>query len=98
MQESNYGRMIMATVLIIITIGVGYATYAIVSWPLEYTVDAVQDAYDVITDQTGWEDEEHFDQVTGSLPYFLAGAFMFMVFLLIIWYFVYAHKKEHEVE
>lgn len=88
------GRMIGATAVVIITIIVFIATYSIVSWPLEYIVDALIDAPPAgMPAGTG-----DYAPLLRTLPVFLAAAVIIGIFLIIVWYYVYGHKKEYEVE
>lgn len=93
---STYGRMILATVIFIITIAVTFITYSVVVIPLEYTTDTLQDAYTDISDDMGWDDTEAVNNGIGSMVYFLAGAVVFYIILMVVWLFAMAHKKEYE--
>ena len=98
MAESSYGRMILATLMVITVIAVAIMSYSIVVIPLEYTVDVLQDAYTDVDSQMEYGDTDEFNKTILSLPAFLAAGVVFLVILVFIWYFVYAHKKEHELD
>lgn len=91
-------RMVIATVIMILTIAVAIISYAIVVRPLEYTVDALQEAYTDISDDMEWDDTDEVNAQLGSLPYYLAGALVFLIFMVFLWYAIYGHKKEFEQE
>lgn len=96
MAMSSFSRMIIATVILILTISVAWITYAIVVIPLEYTTDALQDSYTKISDDMGWDDADEVNRGLGSFVYFLAAGVVFLTVLMILWYFAVAHKKEYE--
>jgi hypothetical protein len=96
MAMSRFSRMIIATVILILTVSVSWITYAIVVIPLEYTTDALQDSYTEISDDMGWDDSDDMNNSLGALPYFLAGGVVILTVLMFIWYFAVAHKKEYE--
>ena len=89
-------RMLLATVILIVTCAVFVMSYAIVSWPVEYTTQVLQDSYDVIAENMSWTDTTEVQNTLGMMPYFLAGGILIGIILLIIWYFAYAQKKEYE--
>jgi len=88
--------MILATVILIVSVVVFGITYAVVVLPLEYTVDALQEAYTEISTEMGWTDAAEVNQGLGANTYFLAAAVVFGIILLFVWYFAYAQKFEHE--
>lgn len=85
-------RMIIATVILIITVLVFIVSYALVVMPLEYTTDALSDTYSTL----GFDDTAEVTGLMTNFPYFLAGGVIFGIFLVFIWYFAYAQKKEYE--
>ena len=89
-------RMIIGVIILISTLVSFFITYSIVSIPLEYNVDVLSDSYTDVCDDMGWDNDGTVGRLMGSLPYFLAGGVAFGIFLLFIWFFVYAHKKEYE--
>lgn len=95
---SNYSRMIFATVILILTIAVSWMTYAIVVVPMEYTADALQDAYTVVSDDMGWDDTERVNDGIGAIVWVFAAGVITLTVLMFVWYFAMAHKKEYEHE
>ena len=94
--EVSYNRMILGTIVLIVFIAVAIVTYTVVVMPLEYTVDSLQNSYvDVAADQ-GWSDGATVSNTMGLFPWFLAGALLFFILLMFLWFFVYAQKKEFE--
>jgi hypothetical protein len=89
-------NMMLATVILIVTITVFAVSYAIVSLPLEYITDPLVNTYDSLAENNSWDDSDEVTNVLTMNPYFLAGGTVFGVLLLVVWYFAYAHKKEHE--
>jgi len=89
-------RMLVATVLLIVVIAVFGISYAVISLPLEYTTEALQDSYEDIATDMGWDDAEETNNNIGMNPYYLAAAVVFGVLLFFVWYFAYAQKKENE--
>jgi len=89
-------RMLAATLIIIVTSAVFAISYSITSIPLEYTIDPLIDSYDSLAENNSWDDSDDVNNLMLMFPYFLAGGVFFGVFLLVIWYFAYAHKKEYE--
>ena len=89
-------RMLVATVLLIVVIAVFGISYAVISLPLEYTTEALQDSYEDIATDMGWDDAEETNSNIGMNPYYLAAAVVFGVVLFFIWYFAYAQKNENE--
>ena len=96
MAMSRFSRMIIATVILILTVAVAWVTYAVVVVPLEYTTDVLQDSYTEISDDMGWDDTDEVNSGLGSLVYFLAAGVVFLTVLMFLWYFAVAHKKEYE--
>lgn len=94
--QTSYARMIIATIIIIIFIAVAIITYAVVSIPLEYTVDTLQTSYGNISDQMGFGNKAEIQNTLGLFPWFLAAALLTFIGLVFLWYFVYAHKTEYE--
>lgn len=84
-------RMIIATVVLIVFIAVAIMTYSIVAMPLEYIIDALLDGFAAVGGETN-----NADSTLKSLPYFLAGSVIIAIGLMIVWFFAYAQKKEHE--
>ena len=81
-------RMIVATVVLIVTISVFIISFAVLSEPVGYIIDSLKGAHD----ETG-------DEINGTLdlfPYFLGGAIVVGVLLMFVWYVAYGHKKEYE--
>lgn len=89
-------RMLIATVILIVTCAVFIMSYAIVSWPVEYTTHTLQESYDIIAENMSWTDSVEVKNTLGMMPYFLAAGIFIGILLLVIWYFVYAQKKEYE--
>ena len=81
-------RMIIATVIFIVSIVAGWLGYVVMVLPLEYTVDALVDI--------DLPDVNEVDSNLKVIPYFFAGAIIVYFVLLIIWFFAVAHKYEHE--
>ena len=88
--------MLLATVLLIIVVAVFGISYAVISLPLEYTTEALQDTYEDIATDMGWDDGEETSGIIGMNVYYLAAAVVFGIALICIWYFAYAQKKENE--
>lgn len=89
-------RMVIATVLLIVTVAVFIMSYAVVVLPLEYTTSTLQDTYDDIATDMGWDDADETSSLIGMIPYFFAGAIILGIFLLFVWFFAFAQKKEYE--
>jgi len=87
-------RMIIAVVIATVSIATFIITYAIISWSLEYVIDALLDIYPSIPN-TGHTTEEA-KNVLLTLPFFLAMAVVIAIGSMFIWLFAYAHKKEYE--
>ena len=87
---NQMSRMIVATIILIVTISVFIFSYAVSVMPIEYIVDALMDL-SVILGIDG-----QINGTLGSLPYFLAGAVIIGVLLMFVWYFSMAHKEEYE--
>lgn len=83
-----------AIVITCVSVAVFLISYAVVSWPLEYVVDGLIDVYPSIPN-TGHSISE-FNNVMKSLVYFFAAALITGIFLLFVWLFTFAHKKEFE--
>jgi len=88
--------MLVATVLLIVVVAVFGISYAVISLPLEYTTETLQDTYEDIADDMGWDDGEETSNQLGMNPFYLAAAVVFGVVLFFIWYFAYAQKNENE--
>jgi hypothetical protein len=89
-------RMLLATVILILTSATFLISYSIVSLPLEYTIDPLLDSYDSLAENNSWNDGDNVNNVMLMLPYFLSGGVLLGVLLISVWYFAYAHKREHE--
>ena len=94
----NYSsRMIIATIIVIISVVSFIIGYIVLSWPLACTTDALIDAYP--TDPDMVKVVGSVDEIRGplvQLNYFLAIAFIGGIVLTFIWFWVYAHKRENE--
>ena len=88
--------MLIATVMLIIVIAVFGISYAVVVLPLEYTTDTLQDTYEDIATDRGWDDAENTKNTIGMNVYYLAAAVVIGVGLFFVWFFAYAQKKEYE--
>jgi len=82
-------RMIMATVILIVSCCVFIFSYAVVVMPLEYVTDALIDLANTLG-------ISEINSTLGSFPYFLAGALVVGILLMFVWFFAYAHKEEYE--
>jgi fucose 4-O-acetylase-like acetyltransferase len=90
-------RMIVATIIVIVSVVTFIIGYICLAWPLMYVTDALID---------GWPTGANITQVVGSveeirnsetnLNYFLAAAFLIGIVLTFVWYWAYAHKRENE--
>lgn len=89
-------RMVIATVVLIVTCASFIVAYAVVSLPLEYNTDILGDAYDDIASEQGWDDAEETKNNINMGPWFLAGAVVTGIFLMFVWFIAYAHKDEYE--
>ena len=83
-------RMIVATVVLIVSIAGGWFAYSMMVLPLEYTTDALVDI--------DMDDVNEVDPILKNLPYFFAGAYIVFVILIFIWFLAVAHKYEYERE
>jgi hypothetical protein len=89
----NVKQMIVATAILIISIVVFIIAYVVLSCPVEYTVDALLDAY---PSSPSNGDVSEIENTMLTIPYMLAGAFIIGIGLLFVWYFAMAHKYEEE--
>jgi hypothetical protein len=90
-------RMILATIITIISVVTFIIGYVVLAWPLAYITDALNDA---------WPTDPSTVMVVGSgaeirnseinLNYFLAAAFLGGIALTFVWFWAYAHKRENE--
>lgn len=90
-------RMIVATIILIISVVTFIIGYIVLSWPLMYITDALIDGYPsgpTITPVVGSVEEIRNSET--NLNYFLAAAFLGGIVLCFIWFWVYAHKRENE--
>jgi len=87
-------RMVLAVIIATISIAVFIITYSVISWPLEYVVDALIDIYPSIPN-TGHSTEDATN-ILLTLPFFLAMSVVIAIASMLIWLFAYAHKKEYE--
>lgn len=90
-------RMIIATIIVIISVVTFIIGYIVLSWPLMYITDALIDGYPsgpTITPVVGNVSEIRNSEI--NLNYFLAAAFLGGIVLTFIWFWVYAHKRENE--
>lgn len=83
-------RLIVATVLLIVSVISGVFAYAVMVMPLEYTIDALVDV-----DRA---DVNEVDDTLKSLPFYYAAVIVVFVILLFAWFFAVAHKYEYERE
>jgi flagellar biosynthesis/type III secretory pathway M-ring protein FliF/YscJ len=88
--------MLLATLIVIVSVAVFIMSYAVVVFPLEYTVDTLQESYEIIADNMSWTDTTEVNNQLGMMPWFLAGSVAFGIILLIVWLFAWAQKKEYE--
>lgn len=90
-------RMIIATIIVIISVVTFIIGYVVIAWPLAYITDALIDGYPSgpsITPVVGSVEEIRGSET--NLNYFLAAAFLGGIVLTFIWFWVYAHKRENE--
>ena len=92
----SYGRMLFAVVIFIVMVAVTIISYSVVVIPTEYVTDTLQDSYTLVSDDMGWDDTDEVNGLLGMIPYFLAGAVVTFIFLMCLWLFAIAHKKEYE--
>jgi hypothetical protein len=88
--------MLAATLILIVTSSVFIISASVTFIPLEYTIDPLVDSYDSLAENNSWDDSDNVNNLMIMLPYYLAGGVVFGIFLLVLWYFAYAHKKEYE--
>jgi uncharacterized membrane protein len=86
-------RMIVATIITIISVVTFIIGYIVLAWPLAYITDALIDGYP--SGPVVGSVEEIRNSET-NLNYFLAAAFLGGIILTFIWLWVYAHKREYE--
>jgi len=85
--------MFLATIILIISIVVFIIGYVVLSWPVEYLVDALIDSY---PSSPSNGDVSEIAPSLLTIPYFLAAAFIVGIFLLFVWFWAMAHKYEEE--
>lgn len=84
-------RMIIGALVMVVFIATIIMSYAVVSIPFEYIVDALTEAHVA----TGGS-EDDVKPLFVSLLYFLAMGVIFAVLLIIALFFAYGHKEEYE--
>jgi len=89
----GYARMIIGVLVVFVFAVAGYISYTVIVLPLEYTSDALTDAYSV----TGFPEQDRFAAEMNMFVWFLAIGFIVFICLLFLWLFLYAHKEEYEV-
>jgi hypothetical protein len=90
-------RMILATIIVIISVVTFIIGYIVLAWPMAYITDALIKGYPsgpTITPIVGSVEEIRNSEV--NLNYFLAAAFLGGIALTFIWFWAYAHKRENE--
>ena len=86
-------RMIIATIILIMSVVTFIIGYIVLAWPVAYVTDALIDSYPS-GPITGSASEIRNGEI--GINYFLAVAFLGGIVLSFIWYWVYAHKRENE--
>ena len=86
-------RMVMATIIAIISIVTFIIGYIVLAWPVAYITDALIDSYPS-GPVTGSVEEIRNYEI--NVNYFLAAAFLIGIILVCVWFWVYAHKRENE--
>ena len=89
-------RMLIGVVILIVTTLIFLMSYAIVSIPLEYIIDPLDNSYQSLAENNSWNDATEMQNNLYMLPYYLAGGVLIGIILMVLWFFAYAHKKEYE--
>lgn len=96
MGRRKFFRLLVATVIGIVSIAAAFIGYFAIVYPLEYTVDTLGDAYVNISDELNYSDAEETKNTLNMFPFFLAGTLIVFIAFILIWWYNIAHDDEHE--
>lgn len=89
-------RLIAGSVFLIVVLVTFIVGYAVISHPLEYTVNSLGDAYTDLGTSNGWTDIATVNNLAVGLVWMFAISIAVGIGCIFIWFMVYAHKKEYE--
>jgi len=86
-----------AVVAVLVLIFVFVVWYAVMQWPVFYTLDATMDSYDYISNEMGWTDAATVDNTFITLGYLFIACPIGGILLFFLYLFAVAHKKEFDI-
>lgn len=91
-------RMVPGVIFFLVVMLVLIIFFAVFHFPLEYTVDSLNDAYEDISTSQGWTDQATVKGGLTMVVWCFVGAIAVGILLLFVYLFALAHKEEYEVD